>query len=345
MASALDDPTSRGLPPPLVDPADIIPGGPPPDGIPALDRPTFERASAAGWLTDREPVLALRLGGEDRAYPIQILLWHEIVNDTVGGVPVVVTYCPLCNSALAFERRAGGKVLDFGTSGKLYQSALVMYDRQTESLWSQFMGQAITGVLTGTTLESLPVSLVSWSEWRGANPQGWVLSRRTGFDRPYGRNPYVGYDTPDDDPFLFRGRPDLKLPPKTRAVGVGHGDDAVAVVAEALQGRRVIEVDIGARRVVVWMKPGAASAVDTGEIREGRDVGQTGVFEVEVDGTALSFEPAGDGFRDVQTGTVWDVFGRGTKGPLAGRELRPVPHVDTFWFAWAAFRPHTRIIG
>jgi hypothetical protein len=127
-------------------------------------------------------------------------------------------------------------------------------------------------------------------------------------------------------------------------VGIGDGAGAVAVTAEALERRRVVEVDVGARRVVVWMKPGAASALDTGEIRSGRDVGQTGVFEVAVDDMPLSFEPAGEGFRDAQTGTLWDVLGRGTKGPLAGRELRPVPHVDTFWFAWAAFRPDTRLI-
>lgn len=147
--SALEDPGREGLPKPLVNPAEIVPGGPPPDGIPAIDHPRFEHAGSVTWLRDREPLLALNVGSESRAYPIQVLIWHEIVNDTVGGVPVAVTYCPLCDSAIALDRRLGGRVLDFGTSGRRYRSNLVMYDRQTKSLWSQFIGTAIAGVLSG----------------------------------------------------------------------------------------------------------------------------------------------------------------------------------------------------
>jgi len=137
-------------------------------------------------------VLSLTLGTETRAYPVQVLIWHEIVNDTVAGTPVAVTYCPLCNSALAFDRRVAGRVVSFGTSGRLYQSDLVMYDRQTESLWPQLELRAVAGMLTGTTLRPYPVSTVAWADWRRANPDGWVLSRETGHARDYGRNPYVG---------------------------------------------------------------------------------------------------------------------------------------------------------
>ncbi len=134
-------------------------------------------------------MLAIEIDGEARAYPIQIMTWHEIVNDTIAGIPVAISYCPLCNSASAYERRLGGEIVDFGTSGLLYRSALVMYDRQTESLWSHFTGEAVAGELTGERLETVPVSTVAWEDWRDTNPDGLVLSRDTGHRRPYGQKP------------------------------------------------------------------------------------------------------------------------------------------------------------
>jgi len=221
LPSALVDPDADVLPDPIVDTAEIISGGPPPDGIPPIDEPTFLPTGAVDFLADDEPVLALEIEGDARAYPIQVMIWHEIVNDTVGDTPVSVTYCPLCNTAVAVDRRVGDRVLSFGTSGSLYQSALVMYDRQTESLWSHFTGQAIAGVLTGAELDSYPVATVAWSDWRDAHPDGLVLSRDTGHDRDYGRNPYPGYDDIDNPPFLFEGEVDARLAAKTRIVGVG----------------------------------------------------------------------------------------------------------------------------
>src|ERR687888_367313 len=168
-------------PSPLVDPADITPGGPPPDGIPPIDHPKFESASSVNWLAPQEPVVAIDLHGDARAYPVQIFIWHEIVNDAVGGVPVTVTYCPLCNTGIAFKRPTiDGKLLDFGTSGKLYNSNLVMYDRETGSYWPQALGQAVTGPLTGTKLTLVPVQLVAWRDWRGAPPAREGPSRDTG---------------------------------------------------------------------------------------------------------------------------------------------------------------------
>ncbi len=165
----IDDPE---LPTPLVDPARVISGGPPPDGIPPIDEPRFVRAEDVDWLTPDEPVLAPAIGETARAYPVQILIWHEIVNDTIDGQPVAITYCPLCNSALGFDRRLGDRVLTFGTSGSLYLSDLVMYDRQTESLFSQLEGRAIAGVLTGSELDRVPVQTVTWAQWQQANPEG-----------------------------------------------------------------------------------------------------------------------------------------------------------------------------
>ncbi|GIU89787.1 MAG: hypothetical protein KatS3mg010_0886 [Acidimicrobiia bacterium] len=162
--------SAGGAPEPLVDLREIRSGGPPPDGIPSIDEPVFVRAADVDFLADEEPVLALEIDGDARAYPVQILVWHEIVNDTVAGTPVAVTYCPLCNSAVAYDRRVEGRVLEFGTSGLLWNSALVMYDRQTETLWSHFTGQGIVGVLTGVELATFPVATVPWSVWRDAHP-------------------------------------------------------------------------------------------------------------------------------------------------------------------------------
>ncbi len=342
--SALDDPTADGLPAPTIDLDRLVSGGPPPDGIPAIDRPLFNPTGDVNFLDDREPVVAIEVGGDARAYPVQILTWHEIVNDTVGGEPITISYCPLCNSAIAYDRQVGDRVLDFGTSGLLYNSALVMYDRQTESLWSHFTAQAVAGVLTGEELSRRPTALVAWSEWRSANPDGLVLSRSTGHQRDYGRNPYTGYDDIDQSPFLFDGEADGRLRAMTRMVGINEGDDAVAVQLDALLEVGVLEASLAGRDVVVWALPGTASALDDSRIPDGRDVGTTGVFEAELDGRRLSFERMDEGFVDEQTGSLWNVLGEAVEGELAGRRLARVAHVDTFWFAWAAFLPDTAIV-
>jgi hypothetical protein len=342
--SALDDAEQAGLPKPLVDPAQIVSGGPPPDGIPPIDKPRFHPVGDVNFLHDSEPVLSLRIGDDARAYPVQIMIWHEIVNDVVGGVPVTVTYCPLCNSAVAYDRRVGERILDFGTSGRLYRSALVMYDRQTESLWSHFTGQAVAGVLTGINLKLHPVATVSWADWRMSHPTGHVLSRVTGHRRDYGRNPYPGYDDVSTSPFLFEGKVDDRLAAKTKVIGLRDGDASVAVLHDELVKRRTIDVTLAGRRLVVWAKRGTTSALDASSLAEGREVGATGVFVPAADGRELHFQAAGDAFRDRETGSTWDVLGRATAGPLAGQSLGPVEHVDTFWFAWAAFRPDTTIV-
>ena len=345
VTSALGDPSAAGLPRPLVDPLELRSGGPPPDGIPAIDDPRFQRAGDVGWLEGDEPVLSFELGGDARAYPIQIMTWHEIVNDTVGGLPVALSYCPLCNSAIAYDRRVGERVLDFGTSGLLYRSALVMYDRQTESLWSHFTGQAVAGVLTGEEVGVYPVATVSWSDFRAAHPDGWVLSRETGFSRDYGRNPYPGYDDVDTSPFLFEGEVDGRLAAMERVLGIERAGEAVAIRMGPLLEAKVIAVEVGGEQLVVWAKPGTASALDAPSVAGGRDVGATGVFHPVVDGRALTFAAEGAPVVDEQTGSQWDVLGRAVSGPLAGSQLQAVPHVDTFWFAWAAYLPDSRIIG
>lgn len=326
----------------------IVSGGPSKDGIPAIDRPRFVSvAEADRWLKLREPVVVLDLGGQAKAYPLQILIWHEIVNDEVGGQPVTVTYCPLCNTALAFDRRYQGRLLDFGTTGRLRLSDLVMYDRQTETWWQQATGEALVGELTGGKLTFIPAPLVSWGEFKMNYAEGLVLSKNTGFSRPYGRNPYEGYDEARSGPFQrFFSRPvDTRLPPKERVVTIEGEGEVLGVAFSRLQEARVINAAAGERPVAVFWAPGTASAVDRGEIAAGRDVGATGVYDRRFEGRTLTFEPAGDGrFRDRQTGTVWNVLGRGVEGPLTGRRLVPIVHGVPFWFAWAAFRPDTRLL-
>jgi hypothetical protein len=348
-------------PPSLVPLGEITPGGPPPDGIPPIDHPKFVSvASVDEWLEPREPVLALVHRGEARSYPLQILTWHEIVNDTVAGDAVTVTFCPLCNSGLAFDRRVTltddarkllGKAeatLDFGTSGRLYRSNLVMYDRQTKSLWLQFTGRAVTGPLMGTELRTLPVQMVSWGDFRRSHPEGRVLSRETGHRRDYGRNPYAGYDDINSSPFLFDGEMDKRLRPMERMVAVTVGREAKAYRYLSMQtlaktGGAVITDKVGGEEIVVFFQRGTASALDRSTIAESSDVGATGVFRSEVSGRRLRFEPVRDGFRDRETETTWNLLGHATSGELKGSRLRPVVHDDTFWFVVAAFRPRTSI--
>jgi hypothetical protein len=332
--------------PPKVRSGDLRRGGSPPDGIPAIDHPRFHRGDEVDFLSEQEPVFVLEVEGEARAYPLQIMMWHEIVNDTVAGIPVAVTYCPLCNSAFAYDRRVGERVLDFGVSGALWNSSLVMYDRQTRSLWSHFTGEGILGVLSGVELTGFPVTLASWSEFQEAHPDGLVLSRDTGFVRQYGRNPYPGYDDVSVPPFLFDGEVDGRYAAKTRVVGLDLPEGPVAVTAERLAADRVVPVELEGRSVIVWWQPGTGSALDTSTVADGRDVGATGAFEPAIDGRTLTFEAVdGGGFRDLETGSTWNVFGTATGGALAGRQLPAVAHVDTFWFAWGAFEPDTEVIG
>jgi hypothetical protein len=342
--SALDDPNDESFPDPLVDSDDLLSGGPPPDGIPAIDEPKFLAADQVDFLDDVEPVMALQIGDDARAYPMQIMTWHEIVNDTVDGIPVAATYCPLCNTAIAYDRRLGDRVLDFGTSGMLYNSALVMYDRQTESLWSHFTAQAIVGHLAGEELDVYPVAIVSWADWRAAHPDGLVLSRDTGHERDYGRNPYPGYDDIDSPAFLLDGEVDDRLADKERVIGIELDGDAVAVRLDELADRGVLQVEVDGTGLVAWVEPGTASALDTASVAAGKDVGASGVFVPVADGRTLSFQRTDDGFVDDQTGSRWNVLGQAVDGALAGTALEPVVHVDTFWFAWGSFLPDTRIV-
>ena len=280
-------------------------GGPGKDGIPAIDRPRFAAVDAVNFLRPAEPVIELVVRGRARAYPLQILIWHEIVNDRIAGVPVTVTFCPLCNTAIVFDRRSGRRVLDFGVSGNLRNSDLVMFDRQTESWWQQFGGQSLVGDLAGTRLRKLPSRIVSWADFQQAHPRGEVLTRETGHQRSYGQNPYAGYDDVDSPPFFpTKHGDDDRLAPKERVVFLERGDEAVAVPHSVLARKRSVEVQLAGATYVVRVRGNVSSPLDRGTLADGRDIL---AVDVTVNGKRVAFD-------------------------------------EPFWFAVAAFRPDTRIV-
>jgi hypothetical protein len=284
---------------------EFLSGGPGKDGIPALDRPRFLPVARVTFLRPLEPVIELVVRGDARAYPLQILVWHEIVNDTVGGIPVAVTFCPLCDTAIAFDRRIAGRTLSFGTTGNLRNSDLVMYDRQTQSWWQQFGGEGVVGHYAGTRLRVLPARIVSWQTFRSEHANGVVLSRDTGYSRPYGQNPYVGYDDVNSPPlFPAANSGDHRLRPKDRVVFVEQGRAAIAVPFTVLAKRRRIDTTVGGLDIEVRWQAGVTSPFDTSSVAIGREVGTAQVL-------------------------------------AAGR---PVPFSEPFWFAVAAFRPHIHVV-
>ncbi|RKX44635.1 MAG: hypothetical protein DRP64_06150 [Verrucomicrobia bacterium] len=202
-----------------IPPDKVFSGGPPRDGIPSIDRPTFIPPNAADYMLDTDEVLSVTVGEETRAYPLRILVQHEIVNDEIAGQRIAVTYCPLCGTAMVFNRRVDGRTLDFGVSGLLYQSDVLMYDRQTDSLWSQLAMEAVAGPLVNTRLQWLPSQQLTWAAWKARYPQGKVLSTQTGFHRDYSGTAYARYKQSPDSMFpvpLHRA----ELPKKEWVIGV-----------------------------------------------------------------------------------------------------------------------------
>ncbi len=247
-----------------VDLSDVISGGPAKDGIPALSNPPFIPAQSENRLDAREPVITVvPPKGPARAYPVRYLMWHEIVNDTVSGRPITVTFCPLCNTGMVFEPRVDGETLDFGVSGLLRHSDMIMYDRQTESWWQQALGQGIVGRHAGRQLEQLPAWMESWAAFRTAHPEGQVMDEPR-LPRSYGTNPYRGYDTAR--PFLYSGEnPPHGIDPLERVVRVGNR--AWPLSRLRTQGR------ISEAGVVLTWREGQASALDKAQIGAGREVG------------------------------------------------------------------------
>lgn len=330
----------------LVDLDEIMSGGPPKDGIPAIDKPQFiSPEEASEWLDPKEPVIAVSMAGQARAYPLQILMYHEIVNDAIGDVPYSVTFCPLCNACLVYDRRVDGQVLDFGTTGKLRKSDLVMYDRQTESWWQQLSGRAIVGELAGTKLQLLPANIVAFEDFKSAYPAGEVLSRETGYLRSYGNNPYRGYDSISDQPFLFRDPVDPRLPPMERVLNITVGDTHKLYPFSIFKSKPVINDEVGGLAVIVLSREGTLSVLDDASIKNSRTVPSATAYESTLEGRRLTFEAKDGAIVDKETSSQWNIFGTAVAGPLEGQQLKPAQSGLHFAFAWLAFNPDSEIYG
>jgi hypothetical protein len=307
----------------------IVSGGPPPDGIPSIDNPKFlSVVDASKFLKDSDLVVGLTVNGQTKAYPLLILVWHEIVNDKLGGVPVVVTYCPLCFTAQAFNRTISGHVVEFGTSGKLYNNNLVMYDRLSGSLWSQALGEGIVGTHAGENLKRIPFDLAYWKDWKQLYPNSVVLSTDTGFTRPYGVDPYGDYYT-SDQLFFPISNLDKRLGLKEMVVGLDNGGQYKAYVLNQIESSKIINDKVGNKSIVLFsLYPRMVRA-----------------YVPIIDGQTLDFQynATANKITDKQTGSEWNFDGLTVNGQMKGKQLTRLPFDEGFWFEWAAFHPQTRL--
>jgi hypothetical protein len=320
----------------------------PRDAIRSLDEPNFESVAAGDeWLTDNHPVIRVAINDDVRAFPLGIMTSHEIANTTIGGQALAVTFCPLCNSAIAFDRTLLGEVVEFGTSGMLRKSDLVMWDRTTETLWQQLTGRAIIGGMVGATLTQVPAPVISWEQFKASDPGGLVLALDQGLGRRYEINGYPAYDSGGPYSSFFTEATDPRLHPTARVAAIDLDGERVAYDFELLARVRVVDDEIAGTSITVLWTPGTASALDTQLIDSARDVGATGVFSRSLNGSLVTLQPNPNDdqtFIDAETGSVWSVLGKAISGELAGSQLSPITHGSHFWFAWAAFFPDTELV-
>ena len=321
--------------------ANLVPGEPrdvsiytllPKDGIRSIDDPSFVSAAEATDMADQEFIIGVSIDGDTRAYSINVLSRHEIVNDVVGGVPIAITYCPLCFTGIVYDRRVEGETLEFGVSGKLVMNDLVMYDRQSNSLWQQILGEGIDGRYKGTRLTLLPATQTTWAQWRATHPDTLVLDKNGG----YGSDSYAGYYSGGDQGVLGGFRSDDRLPAKAFVLGLLVGDEPKAYPFQELAGQTVVHDTVGGRDLVIVYDDRSGTAV---------------AFDRRVEGQRLTFEPAGliEGdllIRDEETGSVWSgLSGTAQEGPLAGTRLKQLPAFYSFWFAWSDFYVNSALYG
>lgn len=320
-----------------------------PDGIPPIDSPNFlGKEKATDIYFEHEPVIAVEINDKAKAYPLSVLMFHEIVNDELKEVPFSATYCPLCNAAMVFDRRLKfeGKdyLLDFGVSGMLRNSDLVMWDRQTESWWQQFMGEALVGELTGAQLEVIPSMVISLSEFFESYPQGLVLSTETGHFNEYGTNPYTSYDNLENEqPRLFKGEVDDRLPAMERIIDIKVNGKYKIYPMSKISKKQVLNDNFEGQPVVFFHTEKTVSVLDANNIAESKQIGSVTVFDPYIGDQRLTFKKTKKGFVDNETGSVWSITGKCIDGDLKGKDLRPVPHGNHFAFAWLAFHPECEI--
>jgi len=319
----------------------IVSGGPPQDGIPSIDSPKFQSVQEADKiLEDSEFVLGLNINGDIRVYPLQILVWHEIVNDVVGGKPIAVTYCPLCFTNQVFNRTLiDGNIVEFGTSGKLYNSNLVMYDRKSNSLWSQALGEGIVGDYSGIKLEKIPFDIAYWKEWKKLYPESKVLSRDTGSVRPYGADPYGNYYT--NDLILFPlANDDKRLGLKEIVIGLENKNQYKAYKLQDIENNKVINDVIGKDKKIalVSLQPFMVRIFDRGIDDNVNDKGK----KIIVD---LFYNETNNTLIDRVTDSELNFDGKFINGQLQDKQLKQLAMDQSFWFEWAAFHPETEVFS
>ncbi|VAW98176.1 hypothetical protein MNBD_GAMMA23-17 [hydrothermal vent metagenome] len=315
----------------------------PKDAIPAIDNPIFKPIAAIGWIGDNEPVIVLEQGNEAKAYPLQIMIHHEIVNDTINGQPVAVTFCPLCNASIAYLRTVDSTVLDFGVSGSLRKSDLVMYDRQTQSWWQQFTGKGIVGDYTTIQLKTLPSKVIAYNDFVTAYPDGKVLSRDTGYSKQYGENPFRGYDDINESPFLYFDPLDSRLSPMTRVLAVTRNEKHRIYPLPLLKKLPIINDVFNDTPLVVFSKKGMFSAVDEQWIDDSRRIPAAVAYDRRYKNKILKFKLVQGKIIDEQTKTEWNILGHAIAGPLKGVKLQSVDRGVHFSFAWLAFQAQSEI--
>ncbi|MDX1468547.1 MAG: DUF3179 domain-containing protein [Acidimicrobiia bacterium] len=318
-----------------------LPSPDPRDLIRPIDQPVFEAVDTSTWLADREPGVLVDIDDDVRFYPLSVLTRHEIVNDEIAGIPVAVTYCPLCNTAVVFDRRFEGTTLRLGVSGLLRNSDLVMWDNVTQTLWQQITGEAIVGTHAGKSLTRLGSGIVRWADFKASNPDGLVLGPDQGFGEIYGRNGYAFYSSRPAPYAFYTDSIDPRFPAMSRVVGVRIGDTDKAYPFGPLSQARVANDEIaGAPIVVLWGAADTADALDGSIIATSQAIGTGIAYDPVVNGETLTFEAVSDTeFVDHQTGTTWTILGEAIDGELVGTQLELIPHTNEFWFAWQAFFP------
>lgn len=322
-----------------------------PDGIPPIDSPKFwKKEKAQESYFEHEPVIAVEINGKAKAYPLSVLMYHEIVNDELGGVPITATYCPLCNAAIVFDRRlefqGSNYLLDFGVSGMLRNSDLVMWDRQTQSWWQQFTGVAQVGKLSGAELTTISSMLISLNEFFETYPEGHILSTETGYSNEYGTNPYTSYDNLENkQPRLFKGEVDSRLPAMERIVDIEVKGKFKIYPLSEISKRQVVNDNFQGEPVVFFHTEKTVSVLDKNNIGQSKQIGSVTVFDPRVDEKLLTFKKSEKGFSDNQTASTWSITGKCIAGKMKGLELRPKKYGNHFAFAWFAFHPESEIFG
>jgi len=323
-----------------IDLSTVLSGGVSRDGIPPIDNPYFKNVNSINDLQAQSPIISIYINGDARAYPLEVLIRHEIVNDVVGGVPVVITFCPLCNSAIVYQRTVDEQILRFGVSGNLMNSDLIMWDDLTESWWQQLTGKGIVGDYNGYQLEVVPSQVISFGVFKNRYPEGTVLRGPQG---DYGRNPYAGYDS-SPVPFLFQGKVDTRLFAMARVLAIDVNGLQIAYSFNTLNSEHIINDTVNSTAIVVFWQAGVVSALDDSEIDSSKDVGMATMFNRTLaSGDTLTFRYDNGEFRDNETDSTWNIFGEAIAGELNGSTLTQLNAFPHFWFAWAAFYPDTKL--